>query len=130
VFSVPNDELLVNTYAMAAAYSNNALPFDIETGERIDEVWQQWLRRDPALLAREEAHRETLRNMQAIWIDSGRSDEYLLDLSAIAFHREVVAAGTPAENVHFELFEGMHRGLTWRYPLSLAFLVERLSITL
>jgi hypothetical protein len=32
--------------------------------------------------------------------------------------------------VHFELFAGTHRGLTWRYPLSLAWLVERLSITL
>jgi hypothetical protein len=29
--------------------------------------------------------------------------------------------------VHFELFSGTHRGLTWRYPLSLAWLVERLS---
>ena len=130
VLSSPHDELLVNTYAMAAAYSNNALPFDVETGERINEVWQQWLRWDPVLLAREDAHRETLHNMQAIWIDSGRSDEYLLDLGATAFHREVVAAGTATENVHFELFEGTHRGLTWRYPLSLAFLVERLSITL
>lgn len=130
VLSSPHDELLVNTYAMAAAYSNNALPFDVETGERIEEVWQQWLRWDPVLLARDDAHRETLRNMRAIWIDSGRSDEYLLDLGATAFHREVVAAGTPGENVHFELFEGTHRGLTWRYPLSLAFLVGRLSITL
>jgi S-formylglutathione hydrolase FrmB len=130
VLSSPHDELLVNTYAMAAAYSNNALPFDIETGERDEDVWQQWLRWDPVLLARDDAHRETLRDMRAIWIDSGRSDEYLLDLGAIAFHREVVAAGTPPENVHFELFEGTHRGLTWRYPLSLAFLAERLSITL
>ena len=130
VLSSPYDELLVNTYAMAAAYSNNVMPFDIETGERTDEVWQQWLRWDPVLLAREDAHRETLRNMRAIWIDSGRSDEYLLDLGATAFHREVVAAGTPTEHVHFELFEGTHRGLTWRYPLSLAFLAERLSITL
>jgi S-formylglutathione hydrolase FrmB len=130
VFSLPHDEVLVNTYAMAAAYSNAVMPFDLETGERIDEVWQQWLAWDPVLLAREDAHRATLRDMQAIWIDSGRSDEYLLDLGAIAFHREVVAAGTPAENVHFELFDGTHRGLTWRYPLSLAFLVERLSITL
>ncbi len=32
--------------------------------------------------------------------------------------------------MHFELFAGTHRGLTWRYPLSLAFLVGRLSITL
>ncbi len=45
------------------------------------------------MLAREPEHAEALRNMHAIWIDSGRSDEYHLDLGAIAFHREVVAPG-------------------------------------
>jgi S-formylglutathione hydrolase FrmB len=135
VLSSPNDPLLVNIYAMAAAYSAHddgtvELPFDIETGEVIDEVWQRWLRFDPVVLAREPRHAETLRNMHAIWIDSGQDDEYHLDLGATAFHREVVAAGTPADRVRFELFPGTHRGIQWRYPLSLAWLVERLSITL
>src|SRR6478609_3301092 len=116
VLSVPNDEVLVNTYAMAAAYSDNELPFDIETGELKPEVWARWLRFDPVVLAREEPHRETLRGLRAIWIDSGLSDEYHLDLGAVAFHREVVAAGVAADRVHFELFSGTHRGLTWRYP--------------
>ena len=130
ILTKPSDEVLVNMYAMAAAYSANDLPFDVETGERISEVWERWLRFDPVVLAREETHRETLRNLRAVWIDSGRGDEYYLDLGAIAFHREVVAAGLPDDRVHFEQFEGTHRGLTWRYPLSLAFLVERLSSTL
>jgi S-formylglutathione hydrolase FrmB len=130
VLSKRSDEVLVNTYAMAAAYSANELPFDIETGERIPEVWERWLRFDPVVLAREEQHRETLRNLHAVWIDSGRSDEYYLELGAIAFHREVLISGIPQDRVHFELFEGTHRSLTWRYPLSLAFLVEGLSSTL
>ncbi len=135
VLAAPHDELLVNTYAMAAAYSARddgtvELPFDIETGARIDEVWKRWLRFDPVLLAREPQHAETLRNLQGIWIDAGRDDEYHLELGATAFHREVVAAGAAPENVRFELFPGTHRGLTWRYPLSLAWLVERLSISL
>jgi Putative esterase len=134
-FSVPNDEVLVNTYAMAAAYSANDdgsvdLPFDIETAERIPEVWVRWLQWDPVLRAREPEGHAVLRDMHAVWIDSGRSDEYFLELGAIAFHREVVAAGTPAERVRFELFEGKHGGLTWRYPLSLEFLVGGLSMTL
>jgi hypothetical protein len=134
VLSAPNDEVLVNTWAMAAAYSANDdgtidLPFDIETGERIPEVWARWLHWDPVLRAREPEGREVLRNMRAVWIDSGRSDEYFLELGAIAFHREVLAAGLPADRVHFELFPGTHRGLTWRYPLSLDFLVGALSIT-
>jgi S-formylglutathione hydrolase FrmB len=135
VLASPHDEVLVNTWAMAAAYSANAdgtidLPFDIETGERIEEVWERWLQFDPVLLAREPAHASTLRDMRGVWIDSGANDDYYLDLGAAAFHHEVVAAGTPAERVHFELFPGTHRGLTWRYPLSLAWLVDRLSISL
>jgi S-formylglutathione hydrolase FrmB len=132
VLSSPYDELLVNTYAMCAAYSSNEdgtidLPFDLTTGEIVDEVWQRWLRFDPVVLAREPEHAETLRGMRGIWIDAGRNDEYHLDLGAAAFHREVVAAGIRDERLHFELFPGTHRGLTWRYPLSLAWLVDRLS---
>ena len=93
----------------------------------IDEVWQRWLRFDPvAARARAAARGDAARTCAAIWIDSGRNDEYHLELGATAFHREVVAAGTPEDRVHFELFPGTHRGLTWRYPLSLAWLVERL----
>jgi hypothetical protein len=135
ILTKPSDEVLVNTYAMAAAYSAGPdgsvdLPFDIETAELRSDVWARWLGFDPARLAREEKHRRTLRALQGVWIDSGFSDEYHLELGAIAFHREVVAAGTPEDRIHFELFPGTHRGLTWRYPLSLAFLVERLSSTL
>lgn len=125
-----DEALLASIRAMAAAFSGGELPFDLATGDAIDEIWQRWLAWDPVLLAREERNRVTLRGLQAVWIDAGRSDEFFLDLAAIAVHREVVAAGTPADRVHFELFDGTHRGLTWRYPLSLAFLVERLSITL
>ncbi len=132
VLASEHDALLVNIYAMAAAYSARddgtvELPFDIETGERIDEVWQRWLRFDPVVLAREPQHAETLRNLRAVWIDSGASDDYFLDLGATAFHREVVAAGLPAERLHFELFPGTHSGVMWRYPLSLAWLVDRLA---
>jgi len=130
-----SDALLLNTYAMAAAYSARddgtvELPFELETGELIPEVWQRWLRFDPALLAREPRHAATLRGLQGIWVDCGSSDEYLLDLGATAFVREVEAAGVPPERIHFELFPGTHQGVSWRYPLSLAWLVERLSSTL
>ena len=130
ILSKPSDEPLVNTYAMAAAYSGGDLPFDIETGERRQDVWDRWLELDPVILARRPEHQKTLRNLRAIWIDSGRSDEYYLELGAIAFHQAVAAAGVPDERVHFELFDGTHRSLTWRYPLSLAFLVDALSSTL
>ncbi len=65
--------------------------------------------------------------MRGIWIDAGRHDEYRLDLGAVAFSDAVAAAGVPAERVHFELFDGGHRGLNRRFPFSLPFLAERLA---
>jgi S-formylglutathione hydrolase FrmB len=131
-FSKPADHVLVNVGAMSAVYSDGELPFDPETGELREEVWRRWLARDPVRMAREARHAEALRGMRAIWIDAGRGDEFFLDLGAAAFHRAVEAAGAAPEAVHFELFEGRHGGVGWRYPLALSFLAERLgrSITL
>jgi S-formylglutathione hydrolase FrmB len=126
------DPVLVNTYAMAAAYSSTEdgkieLPFDVETGALRPEVLERWLRWDPVRMAREPAHADALRGMRAIWIDSGKSDEYYLDLGATAFRRVLAEIGVPDEVVRFELFDGRHGGISWRYPLSLAFLVEHLA---
>lgn len=127
-----DDPLLVNTYAMAAAYSANEdgtveLPFDVATGALRPDVFERWLRWDPVRMAHDPAHAKTLRGMRGIWIDAGRGDEYYLDLGATAYRNAVTAAGVPEDAVHFELFDGKHGGITWRYPLSLAWLVERLA---
>ncbi len=124
------DPLLQNVYATAAAFSPRAdgsveLPFSLDTGELLPEPWQRWLDRDPVRLAR--LHPEALPGLKAIWIDAGRSDEYHLDLGATAFRAAVEAAGVAGERLHFELFDGGHRGLNRRFPFSLAFLAERLS---
>lgn len=134
-WSKKTDHILLDSYAMAACYSANEdgtidFPFDIETGELRPDVWQRWLAWDPVRMARLPEHAATLRGLRGIWIDSGKSDDFFLDLGATAFRRAVVAAGVDEAAVHFELFEGTHSGLTWRYPLSLSWLVERLSITL
>lgn len=122
VFMNRTDPLLQNVSAAAAAYSPGELPFRIDTGEFVPEVWEKWLAWDPVRLARE--HAGALRNARAIWIDAGRNDEYFLDLGATAFHEAVQAAGGQA---HFELHDGGHRGTNWRLPLSLSFLAERLA---
>jgi S-formylglutathione hydrolase FrmB len=126
-FSKPGDHVLLNVYAMAAAYSAGELPFEAETGELRDEVWARWLLWDPVRMARESQYVAALRGMRAIWIDAGRSDEFFLDLGAAALRRSVADAGVPDEVVKFELFDGRHSGVGRRYMLSLSFLVERLS---
>jgi hypothetical protein len=63
--------------------------------------------------------------MRAIYIDAGKKDEYYLDLGAEAFRRELEAIGVT--DVFFELFDATHMSIEYRYPLSLAYLAERLS---
>ena len=88
------DGVLANVYAEACAYSPNddgsvELPFRLDTGELVPEVWERWLAWDPVRLAATRG--DALRQARAIWIDAGRNDEYRLDLAAIAF-REAVRA--------------------------------------
>jgi enterochelin esterase-like enzyme len=113
--------IALSTYAMAAAYSPGELPFEIETGRVIEEVWQKWLRWDPVRMASD--HAEALRSMRRIYLDAGRDDEFFLDLGAQAFAAELARIG--AEHT-LELFEGGHSGLSYRYPGSIAELVRAL----
>ena len=69
----------------------------------------RWLEWDPVRMAPQAAP-TPFAGLRAVWIDSGRSDEFYLDLGAQAFHREVVADGRG--EVHFELFDGKHGGST------------------
>jgi S-formylglutathione hydrolase FrmB len=130
VLDTPADALLQGLYATAAAFSPGPhgqveLPFSLETGELLPEVWRRWLAWDPVSLAA--SHGAALRELRGVWIDAGRNDEYRLDLGATALSAALAHAGLPAGMLHFELFDGGHRGLGRRLPLSLAFLAERLA---
>jgi S-formylglutathione hydrolase FrmB len=123
----PWDFPLVEMYAYAACYSADEdgtvrMPFEVETGRLIDEVWQRWLEVDPVRMVPK--HAETLRSMRAIWLDAGTKDEWYLDNGAIAVSRELDAIDVPHT---LELFEAGHMGINYRYPLSLAFLARALS---
>ncbi len=124
------DGALLNMWCMAACYSADPdgsvrLPFETDTGRLIPEVWERWLARDPVRMAPSRA--DALRSLRGVWIDAGRSDEFYLDLGAEAFRRELEALGLGEAIVRFELFDGTHANLEWRYPLAMAWLAERLA---
>jgi hypothetical protein len=128
--SRPGDAALVNEWAMAACYSTDEdgtvrLPFDVATGRLVPEVWVRWLSRDPVRMA--PAHADALRGLRAIWVDGGKSDEYYLDLGAQAFVSELTALGIGPPTLQFELFDGTHGGIEWRYPAAIGWLAERLT---
>ena len=119
--------MLLNTWGMAAAYSADddgtvQLPFDT-AGKVIPDVWERWLRWDPVRMV--EHYADALRSLRAIYVDAGKRDEYYLDLGAEAFRRELERIGVT--DVFFELFEGTHGGIVWRYPLALEYLAGRLT---
>jgi S-formylglutathione hydrolase FrmB len=127
-FAKGSDFPLLNTYAMAACYSANDdgsidLPFDTETGQLIDDVWQRWLAWDPVRMV--DHHADALRGLRAIYIDSGSRDQYYLDLGAAGFRRALERIGVT--DVFFELFDGTHTSIEYRYPLALRYLAERLT---
>ena len=122
------DHELVNAWAMAAAYSADPdgtvrLPFDTATGQLVPEVWERWLEWDPVRMA--PRHAEALRSLRGVYLDAGRSDEWFLDLGTDAVRRVLEEIGV--EHVSFELFEGGHGGIEYRYPLALRFLAETLA---
>ena len=119
----------LEVYGYAACYSPDPaapgkalLPFDIDTGRRVDEVWERWLEWDPVRMA--PVHADALRSMRRIYLDAGRSDEYFLDLGATAFAQQVERAGAQCT---LELFDGAHGGLTYRYPGAIRELVLALA---
>ncbi|MDA8048269.1 MAG: alpha/beta hydrolase-fold protein [Actinomycetota bacterium] len=120
---------LLMIYGVAACFSpaddgTPVLPFDTASGRLREDVWARWMDWDPVrMVAR---HADALRGLTAIWVDGGRSDQYFLELGAVAFRDALAEVGVTG-TVHFELFDGTHSNIDWRYPISLSWLAERLS---
>jgi S-formylglutathione hydrolase FrmB len=119
------DAVLTEVWSSALAFAEGEVPFDLETGELRRNAWEGWLRSDPVRLVAE--NQDAARALHGLWLDAGDRDSYFLDLAAIALRRAFSGAGLAEERIRFELFPGSHRGLGPRYPLSLAWLVERLA---
>ena len=119
----------LDNYAMAACYSPDPskpgkalIPFELDTGKLIPEIWEQWLAWDPVRMAPK--HADALSKMKRIYIDAGTRDEFYLDLGAQAFSNEL----KKLEVEHtLEFFPGTHGGLQYRYPNAIRELVLALS---
>jgi S-formylglutathione hydrolase FrmB len=126
--SKDSDYPLLNDWCMAACYSADEdgtvqLPYDTVTGELRPEIWERWLAWDPVRMVPK--HADALRSLKAIYIDCGKRDQFFLDLGAEAFRQALEAIGVT--DVFFELFDGTHSGIEYRYPLALKYLAERLA---
>jgi len=122
-FSKGSDYPLLNAYAMAECYSPGELPFDTATGQLKPDVWEKWLAWDPVRMV--EHHADALRGLKAIYIDCGKRDQFFLDLGAEGFRQALERIGVT--DVFFELFDGTHSAIEYRYPIALRYLAERLT---
>jgi S-formylglutathione hydrolase FrmB len=129
-FTKEADHVLLGLLGVTACFSARQdgtveLPFDSRTGQLRPEVWQRWLDWDPVRMAPRYA--DALRSLRAIWIDAGTRDDFFLDLGAEAFRAALREAGVADDVIQFELFEATHAAIDYRYPLSLAWLCQRIS---
>jgi hypothetical protein len=130
-FTKEADEVLLELLGVAACFSAHEdgtveLPFDPRTGQLRPEAWERWLDWDPVRMAPRYAG--ALRSLRAIWIDAGTRDDYFLDLGAEAFRAALHEVGVSDDVIRFELFDATHAGIDYRYPLSLAWLGQRIAV--
>jgi S-formylglutathione hydrolase FrmB len=129
-FTNKADQTLLGTLGVAACFSADQdgtpqLPFDPRTGVVREDLWQRWLALDPVRMV--PAHADGLRSMRAIWIDAGHADDFFLDVGATAFRAALLTAGVPDDVIRFEIFEGTHAAIDYRYPQALAWLCQQLA---
>jgi S-formylglutathione hydrolase FrmB len=124
------DAAALNVLAMAAHYSPNPhskemgvdLPFRVDTGEFLDEVWKRWLAWDPARIVSK--YSENLRKLKLIFIDCGTKDEFNLQWGARIIHSELENVGIKH---YYEEFEDGHSNISYRYDISLPRIYSELS---
>ena len=119
---------VISLLAMAACYSPNPiaplgfdLPVNLETGERIKDVWDRWLRFDPVVAAA--AHVDALKSLKLLHLEAGKRDEFHLQFGLRILVRKLKELGVP--HVHEE-FEGGHFDINHRYLGVIPKLVEAL----
>ncbi|HJT46775.1 MAG TPA: alpha/beta hydrolase-fold protein [Nitrososphaeraceae archaeon] len=120
----------LNVFAMAAHYSPNPesremgvdIPFNLKTGEILPQVWNRWLRHDPARIIGK--YRNNLKRLRFIYLDCGSDDEFNLHLGARVIHSKLESMSI---NHYYEEFNGGHMHTSFRYDHSLPMTYSKLS---
>ena len=115
--------------AMAATYDPNPdapngfnLPFDLNTGERIDTHWRTWLKHDP--INRVQADKTRLAKLRGIYIDCGWQDQFHIHYGSRQLSTRLNQYGI---SHRYEEFAGTHSGVDHRLDISLPFLAKALK---
>ena len=120
---------ILNSLAMAACYSpapetdlGFELPIDLQTGERIDAVWQRWLEFDP--LHAVEVHADAWRSLEYLHLECGKSDEFHLQFGLRRLVHKLEELEIPH---HHEEHSAGHFKIDDRYLVVLPRLINALA---
>jgi pimeloyl-ACP methyl ester carboxylesterase len=109
----------LETLAMAACYSPRLdspgsfdLPFDLETGFLLPEIWDRWLAFDPVRRLADPKARQALLGMRSVHVTGSDADEWFLDVGARMFAAEARRVGL---SVRHDEFAGSHFARNPRY---------------
>ena len=114
---------------MAASYDPDPsapngfrLPFNLETGERIEARWKAWLANDPIHMAKR--HAKALRSLRGIYIDCGWADQYHIHYGSRILSKRLHDLGIAHA---YEEFDDNHSDIDYRMDVSLPYLVKALG---
>ena len=117
----------LNIIAMAAFYSPEGekilLPFDLETGEIIEDIWKRWLEKDPVRLI--DKYADNLKKLKLIYIDVGIKDEFKINFGSRILHKKMTKYNIKHE---YEEFDGGHFNTSFRYDISLSLVSKVFNI--
>ncbi|MGZ5745045.1 MAG: alpha/beta hydrolase [Caldimonas sp.] len=127
----PADGHAVMMLCMAASYDPDPaapngfrLPYNLETGERIEARWKAWLAHDPVHMVKR--HAKALRSLRGIYIDCGWADQYHIHYGARILSKRLAELGIDHA---YEEFDDNHSGIDYRMDVSLPFLARALGAT-
>jgi S-formylglutathione hydrolase FrmB len=98
------------------------LPFNLETGEKLDGRWKNWLKHDPIHLV--DRYAAALRSLRGIYIDCGWRDQYHIHYGTRILSQRLARAGI--RHV-YEEFDDNHTDVDYRMDVSLPFLYSALK---
>ena len=104
-----------------SSYLGIRLPFDLYTGQWIEEHWKNWLLNDPAHPS--PTRIKNLASLKALYIDCGSYDQFHLQFGARLLDKTLDEHRVPH---FFEEFPDNHTDIDYRYEISLPFLVKAL----
>lgn len=120
--------MALSILGMAAHYSPDSkselgvdFPFDLETGEIRQRVWERWLSFDPVRLI--ESYHESLAKLKLIYLDCGTRDEFNMIWGCRMIHSKLKSMGIEH---YYEEFDGGHRKIGHRYDVSLPLIYQKM----